>query len=60
MRTGRVAMKNLDEKEVDGDDRAEAAISPRVADTATSRQNGGGFELRRLISLELCNDFCDG
>jgi hypothetical protein len=60
MRTGRVTVKNLDEKEVDSDNGIEAALAPRVADTATERPNGGGFELCRPILLELLHDFCKG
>ncbi len=60
MRTGRVAVQNLDEKEMEGDHWIEAALAPRVADTATDCQNGGGFELCGPILLELFHDFCNG
>jgi hypothetical protein len=53
MRTGGIAMKNLDEKELHRDDRIEQTLSPRMADIATGTADSIGLKLTRPILLKL-------
>jgi len=59
MRTGGIAMKNLDEKELHRDHWIEQTLSPRMADIAAGTANGIGLKLTRPILLKLFDHLTD-
>jgi hypothetical protein len=60
MRTGGIAMKNLDEKELNGDNRMEQTLSPLVADVVAGAADGFGLKPVGRIVVKLFDHVADG
>ncbi len=56
MRTGGIAVKHLDEKELHRDDGIEPALSPLIGEVMAGSADSFGFKLTGPILLKLLDD----